>query len=137
MSLGLIQLHTPTVLLGQFCHKVILVRQRDDEVCRDMVLERKGPGLLPLSGIAHLIYGLLLVLTAGNLQGSFLSCLASNAGSSVLSVMSVLACRRMEDLLGLVGRVLGFDRVLCLRQVIAKGQLASAVPKPGGMVSKV
>ena len=89
MSLGLIQLHTPAVLLGQFCHKVILVRQRDDEVRRDMVLEHKGPGLLPLSGIAPLIYGLLLVLTAGNLQGSFLNCLASFAGSSVFFVLSV------------------------------------------------
>ena len=102
--------HWPAVLLGQFRHTVILVIERGDQVCRDTVLERKGPGLLPLSGIVHLIYGLLLVLTAGNLQGSFLSCLASNAGSSVLSVMSVLACRQMDDLLGQVGRVLGFDR---------------------------
>ena len=49
--LGLLQSHGPAVLLGQFCCTVILVRERGGQLCWDMILERKGPGSLPLSGV--------------------------------------------------------------------------------------
>ena len=43
--------HGLAVLLRQFCRTVILVRERGGQLCWDMILERKGPGSLPLSGV--------------------------------------------------------------------------------------
>ena len=39
-------------LVGAFCCKYIQVIERGGQVCWDMILEHKGPGLMPLSSKA-------------------------------------------------------------------------------------
>ena len=55
LLLGLLQLHGPTVL-GQFCCRGILVRERG-QVRQDTILKRKGPGLMPLSVVTRVYAG--------------------------------------------------------------------------------
>ena len=59
LLLGLLQLHRPAVLFGQFHHTVILVRERGDHVRWNKILERKGLGLMILSGVALLYIGVI------------------------------------------------------------------------------
>ena len=67
LLLGLLQLHRPAVLFEQFCCTAILVRERGGQMCRDNVLERKGPELMPLSGVAPFYDGVIACLDGGQL----------------------------------------------------------------------
>ena len=67
LLLGLLQLHGLAVLLWQFCHPVILVREREGHVFFNTILERKGPGLMPLSGLAPLSDGFVASFHSGQL----------------------------------------------------------------------
>ena len=47
------------------CPKAILVIEWCGQVCRDMILEHKRPGLIPLSGVAPLYNGVSAGLNSG------------------------------------------------------------------------
>ena len=68
LLLGLLQSHEPDILLGQFRGTGILVIERGGQVCQDMVLEHKGPGLMPLSGVIPLYNSVVADLNGGQLE---------------------------------------------------------------------
>ena len=68
------------VLLGQCCHKAILVIGRGGQVCRDTILEHKGPRLMPLSGVAQLYNSVAAGLDSGQLARVVLELLGLMCG---------------------------------------------------------
>ena len=76
-------------------------------MCRDMILERKGPGSMPLSGVALLYNGVLAHLGGGQLARVVLELLGLKPRLLSLVNLERRLVRRMEGLLSQVGRVLG------------------------------
>ena len=74
--------------------------ERGGQAYWDTILERKGPGPMPLSGVPPLYNGVIAGLDGGQLARVVLEFLASSAGSSVFFVLCVGLVRRMEGVCG-------------------------------------
>ena len=76
-------------------------------MCRDTILERKGPGSIPLYSMAPLYDSVIAGLAVGQLARVVLESLGLKRGLLSLVRIERQLVRWMEGLLGWVGGVLG------------------------------
>ena len=71
------------------------MRERGGEVCRDTILERKGPGLMPLSGVATVYDCFVAGLNGGQLATVHLELPGLKCGLLSLVCLDICAGTRI------------------------------------------